>query len=242
MSTRKTFLAAGAALAALGPKVAAASVSPAPSSSPAASTPPEPALPKLDFNLAAFDTALSTTATHKHLFTSVKIDGGEVFGAMRGTLNAYAGMGVAASSVRPVAVLYHGVAIALGFGDKVWNEYFLPLLAMKDGDDKMAGQRKDFDSVSDPSKKGNPCLHKSGGAWDVSIESLVADANAHFFLCDNATRGVAALIAKKLKKSPADVYATLSSNLVPNAMLVPAGVWAVHAVQERHYTLLQTSI
>ena len=33
---------------------------------------------------------------------------------MRGTLDAYAGMGIALSTVRPVAVLYHGIAIAFG--------------------------------------------------------------------------------------------------------------------------------
>lgn len=119
MSTRKTFLASSAALAAFAPSaVAAAPPSPSPSPSPA------PAMAPLNFEIAAFDLALATAALHKHLFTSVKIDGGEVFGAMRGTLDAYAGMGVSLKDVKPVAVLYHGYAIALGFDDLVWNQSF----------------------------------------------------------------------------------------------------------------------
>jgi hypothetical protein len=243
MSTRKTFLASSAALAALVPAtaVAASPPSPAPSPSPAAAM-PDVTIPALAFDLAAFDTALTTQAPHKNLFTSVKINGGEVFDAMRGTLNAYVGMGVPLSAVRPVAVLYHGIAIAMGFDDVVWNELLLPVLSKDKDDPKMAEQRKDFDTVVDAKTKGNPGLHAVGGEWDSSIESLVKDAGARFFLCNNATRGFAAMVGRKLGKTPAEVYTTMAAHLVPNAMLVPAGVWAVHAVQEHHYTLLQTSL
>jgi hypothetical protein len=240
MSTRKTFLASSAALAALVPAAAvAANPSSAPSAAPAS---PEPKMAPLNFEIAAFDLALATAALHKHLFTSVQIDGGEVFGAMRGTLDAYAGMGVSLKDVKPAAVLYHGFAIALGFDDKVWNELFLPLLALNAADTHSIDLKKDFDTVVDPKKKGNPCLHKTGGDADSSIESLVADAGARIFMCNHATEGAASILARKLGKNAADVYKTMSTHLVPNAMLVPAGVWAVHAVQERHYTLLPTSL
>jgi hypothetical protein len=240
MSTRKTFLASSAALAALAPSaVAAAPPSPSPSAAPPSAA---PAMAPLNFEIAAFDLALATAALHKHLFTSVKIDGGEVFGAMRGTLDAYAGMGVSLKDVKPVAVLYHGYAIALGFDDLVWNQFFLPVLALNATDERSIDAKKDFDSVVDPKKKGNPCLHKTGGADDTSIESLVADAGARIFMCNHATEGVASVVARKLGKNPADVYKTMSTHLVPNAMLVPAGVWAVHAVQERHYTFLPASL
>ena len=153
----------------------------------------------------------------------MKIDGGEVFGAMRGTLDAYAGMGVSLKDVKPVAVLYHGYAIALGFDDLVWNQFFLPLLAMNATDERSIDAKKEFDTVVDPKKKGNPCLHKQGGDFDASIESLIADAGARIFMCNHATEGVASGVARKLGKNPADVYKTMSAHLVPNAMLVPAG-------------------
>ena len=196
----------------------------------------------LKFDLGAFDLSLATTATHKHLFTSVKIDGGEVFGAMRGTLDAYVGMGISLKDVKPAAVLYHGAAIALGFDDVAWNEFFLPLLAQNATDDRTIEVKKDFETVVDPKKKGNPCLHKTGGDYDTSIESLVADAGARIYMCNHATEGVASIVARKLGKNASDVYETMKTHLVPNAMLVPAGVWAVHAVQEKRYTLLPTSL
>lgn len=228
----------GAANAALTPGAAAASPSAAPS--PPAKTSPEPAIPPLTFSLAAFDAALATSSPHRHLFASTKIDGGEVFGAMRGTLKAYADIGVAASDVRPVAALYHGASIALAFDDAMWNVYFLP--ANEKDDPAHAEIHKDFESVIDSKKKGNPCLHREGGEYDSSIEALVADAGAHFFVCNNAARGFAGMLAHRTGKSEVEVYKELAAHLVPNAMLVPAGVWAVHAIQERHYTLLQTSL
>jgi hypothetical protein len=241
MSTRKNFLASSAALAALAPATAAAAAA-APSPSPPATPVSKPTMPPLKFDLGAFDLSLATTATHKNLFTSVKIDGGEVFGAMRGTLDAYVGMGISLKDVKPAAVLYHGFAIALGFDDVVWNELFLPLAALNATDDRSISAKKDFETVVDPKKRGNPCLHKTGGDDDISIESLVADAGARIYMCNHATEGVASIVARKLGKNPSDVYAKMSTHLVPNAMLVPAGVWAVHAVQEKRYTLLPISL
>ena len=164
-----------------------------------------------------------------------------MLGQMRSTLNAYRDVGIALTGVRPVAVFYHGLALTLGFDDVIWNEYFIPLFA-KDTKRADADTVKDFDSVYDAKKRGNPCLHKQGGRNDTSLESLVADAGARFFVCNNATQGFAHYIAKHFRKPSAEVYANLVAHLVPNAALVPAGVWAVHAIQERRYTLLQSTL
>ncbi|HTX59684.1 MAG TPA: hypothetical protein VMH02_08370 [Verrucomicrobiae bacterium] len=240
MPSRLDFLAAGA-IAALAPATAAASPSPAQSASPKASPSPEPSFPPLHFDMAAFDAALETAAPHRHMFASLRLDGGQVLDTMRGVLSAYAQIGVAAKDVHPVAVLYHGEAITLGFDDTVWNDYLIPTHA-KDPKTFDAFD-KDFASVYTPGKtKGNPELHKTNDKDDSSIEGLVADAGARFFVCNEATKGFASYIARHLKKSPLDVYAAMASNLVPNAMLVPAGVWAVHAVQERRYTYQQVNL
>jgi pimeloyl-ACP methyl ester carboxylesterase len=88
---------------------------------------------------------------------------------------------------------------------------------------------------------GNPLMKKKGRDWDSSIPALVANANTRFFVCNLATHGYASRFAKQLHLSAKDVYEDLASHLIPNAMLVPAGVWAIHAIQERQYTLLQFS-
>ncbi len=238
MTSRRDFLAAGA-LAALGPTTALAA-SPKPSLTPKAGTSSND-IPKLDFDLAAFDASLDRTVKHKHIFSSVKIDGAAVFGAMRNTLKAYGDIGTPATEVLPVAVLYHGASIALAFDDSVWADYFLPLLREK-GSTKHPEMGADFATIVTSATTGNPCMTRSGGEWDDSIPSLVADSGAHFYVCNNATRGFADAIGKAKKVPAPKVYRDLARHLVPNAMLVPAGVWAVNAIAERGFTLLQTSL
>jgi hypothetical protein len=240
LQSRSEFL-TGGALAFLAPAAIAASPgggTPSPSPSPS----PQPSLPPLHFDLAAFDTMLNVAAPHRHLFASTKLESAVVLAGMRNTLNAYHDIGITLTEVRPVAVLYHGLSVTLGFDDTMWNEYFIPIFAPKGkhvtGDDAT----KDFDTVYDAKKRGNPCLHKQGGREDTSIESLVADAGARFFICNNATEGFAHYVARHLNKSAVDVYANLVAHLVQNATLVPAGVWAVHAIQERRYTVEQCSL
>jgi hypothetical protein len=227
MTTRKDFLAAGAVVAAM-PATALAD----------APAPARPKSPKLDFDLEAFDTLLDGAQAHKHLFAAVQIEGGEVFSAMRNTLNAYRDIGVDWSDVLPVAVLYHGFSILLAFDDLIWNRYVIPLA----GKLKHANAGAQIASVRKNGGSGNPCLREQGGDWDISIRSLVADAGARFFVCNNAAIGIAHMTATTLGKPFDDVYSDFAHHLVNNAMLVPAGVWAVHAIQEQRFTLLQTSL
>jgi hypothetical protein len=217
MTTRKDFLVAGALAAAAVPAAASA----APNGSPALA----------GFDLKAFTALLAGPQTHKHGFTATEINGGEVFAAIRNTLNAYRDVGVAWSDVSPVTVFYHGYSVMLGFDDTIWDQYVTPYFAtLQPG----KGGQAQFASVLKAGAKGNPS--------SADMHALVADASARFFVCNNATHGMASLIGKALGKSPNDVYSDLTQHLAPNALLVPAGVWAIHAIQEQHFTLLQTSL
>lgn len=227
MTTRKDFLAAGTLAVAM-PGIALADA-------PAQHT----SSGKLDFDNEAFTQLLDGSQSHKLLFAACELNGGEVLGAIRNTLNAYRDIGVTWSDVFPVAVLYHGLAICLAFDDTVWNEYVIPLSRKHPKD---SPQSKQIASVRKTGGPGNPCLREQGGENDTSIRSLVADAGTRFFVCNNAARGVANVVAAALGKSSDAVYNDLVHHLVPNAMLVPAGVWAVHAIQEQRFTLLQTSL
>jgi hypothetical protein len=228
MTTRKDFLAAGAIAAAI-PGVALADAAPQ----------TRPANPKLDFDVDAFMQLLDSSQSHKLLFATVEINGGEVLGAMRNTLNAYRDIGVTWNDVFPVAVLYHGLSICLAFDDTIWNDYVIPLQRKSPKD---SAHNRQIASVRKTGGSGNPCLREQGGENDTSIRSLIGDAGARFFVCNNAARGASNMIGTALGKSPDLIYADLSRHLVPNAMLVPAGVWAVHAIQEQRFTLLHTSL
>jgi hypothetical protein len=233
MTTRSEFL-AGTVFAAASPLGG----SPSPAASPTSW--PEPSWPPLRFDVPAFDAALETTAAHRHLFAATKVAGGLVLGQIRGVADAYASFGVPAQDMRPAAVFYHGASVALGFDDAIWNEYFIPMQPKNAHD--LSDFEKDFKTVYDPKVRGNPCLHQTGKKDDSSIEYLAANLQARFFVCNQAAKGFSLFAARRLKLDPLTVYARLAAHLVPNAMLVPAGIWAVHAVQERRYTYLQATL
>ena len=223
MQTRADFLTTAGSLAALVPMPGG---TPQPGVSPVGPPSMEEVLPR-GFQLGAFEAALATPAKHKHLFAGIT-QAGVALNATRSTLNAYHVLGVPAADVQPVVVFYHGTAVLSAFDDTMWTRYVMPTNSAP---------------VSDSTEKitGNPLMKEKGGDWDSSIPALVASANARFFVCNLATHGYASRFAKHLHLSAKDVYEDLASHLIPNAMLVPAGVWAIHAIQERQYTLLQFS-
>jgi hypothetical protein len=223
MQTRGDFLTTAGALAALAPASGAA---PQPSASAAGAPSMEEVLPR-GFDIATFDAALATSAKHKHLFACIS-EVSVALSATRSTLNAYRVLGVPATEVAPSVVFYHGVSVLYGFDDAMWSRYVIPTNSVPASDSKAK-------------IAGNPILKKKGGDWDTSVPALIADANARFFVCNLATHGYASRIAKQLHLCAKDVYEDLASHLTPNAMLVPAGVWAIAAIQQRQYTLLQFS-
>jgi len=227
MTTRKDFLVAGTLAAA----IPANAIADAPAAT-------HPKAPKLEFDLDGFIALLDSAQAHKNLFTAVQIEGGEVLLAMRNTLNGYRDVGVDWSDVLPVAVLYHGFSIFLAFDDLIWNRYVIPF----SGKLKHGNGAAQIASVRKLDVGGNPCLREQGGDGDTSIRSLVADAGARFFVCNNAALGTASMVAKALGKPFDTVYSDFAHHLVPNALMVPAGVWAIHAIQEQRFTLLQTSL
>ena len=227
MTSRKDFLAAGA-LAALVPAAAQASTDPTTTPSPV----PTPSIPPLTFDLAAFDAACARRAEHRHMFASKAIDGGSAFDAVKSTLDAYAAIGVEATAVATSVVLYH-FSFALGFDDDAWLQIFFPAIARLP---------EDLRTIFDPYKnaKSNP-FFKSKSAFGSSYDQL-AKGGTLFYVCNNATRGFSFALAKALGRSPADVYRHLAGGLLPGASLVPAGVWAIHALQERRFTYLQATM
>ncbi|NNM93413.1 MAG: hypothetical protein HKL92_08730 [Candidatus Eremiobacteraeota bacterium] len=233
MSTRKGFIAVGTALAALAPFFDV------PVGASAAPLLPSPGgMSPLQFDLAAFEAMLGAPATHRHLFASKLVEDGDVFDAVGNTMSAYRLLGGSFATVFPFVVLYH-VAIALAFNDAIWNEIFIPSAARLP-----AWIRASLPSVLKPGS-GNPAMHAAAGARPddlSSIDALLAQTRLQLCVCNNALYGFSTNLAALVDESPGAVYARLTQGLVPRATVVPAGVWAVHAVQERGFTLLQTSL
>jgi hypothetical protein len=89
--------------------------------------------------------------------------------------------------------------------------------------------------------KNNPFLRPGKDPDAPSIEQLVK-AGTLFYVCNNAAHGFAMLLGRLTKQTPASVYDRLVAGLAPGVVLVPAGVWAIQALQERHFTTLQTTL
>lgn len=198
-------------------------------------------LPAFHFDDARFASILARPARHRQCCASTKIAGGAVLHAMLASLYAYQfDLGEGPGTMHTVAVLYHGSAIALGLDDRIWNELLIPALPHLGSD-----MRSDITHGEAPlAGHGNPFLHRNKADAledDASIEALVS-RGSHFFVCNNALEGVSWEIARALGQPGAVVYQRLVGGLVFGAMAVPAGVMAINACQEAHFTYLQTTL
>jgi intracellular sulfur oxidation DsrE/DsrF family protein len=72
-----------------------------------------------------------------------------------------------------------------------------------------------------------------------TLEAL-AKRGVQLAVCSSATRAVASAIARASDGNVDTIYGELTSNVVSNARMVPAGIVAVSRAQERGYTLVKT--
>lgn len=189
------------------------------------------------FDLAHFNQIIGRSATHRNSFGIAGIDGGEGLYAINNTYATYKlSLNVPVDEVFLVGVLYRVEPVAIAFNDDVWNDVIIPALPHV-----APAMRSNFESVRVSS--GNPFLYRPPGATgdDASVESLVSRGSV-FFVCANATLQLANFVANALHRDTQTVYQDFISNLVPGAFLVPTGVWAIHALQEAHFTYLQATI
>jgi intracellular sulfur oxidation DsrE/DsrF family protein len=226
--TRKQLLETGASAALLS-SVAAATASCAASE------------PRFQFDRARFADILAKPAQHRQCCASAKTAGGAVLSAMLATLYAYEyDLNEGAGTVHEVAVLYHPSGVMLGLDDAIWNEFLIPALPHLS-----TTMRADLTFDGTPAAHGgNPFLHRERNTAledDSSIEALVS-RGSHLFVCNNALSGLSGTLANALHRTEADVYARLLGGLVPGAMAVPAGVMAINACQEAHFTYLQATL
>jgi intracellular sulfur oxidation DsrE/DsrF family protein len=224
MSTRKNFLTASLVTASLAPSALLSVQGEAIAQS--------GQLPEWHFDQGRFRRAISRAANHRHMFAAGSISGGAIVTAMFNTFYVYERtLKTPDSQVFMTGVLYHGLAVALALNDRAWSELLLPALSSFPPE-----FRNDVRTLG--TAGGNPVLH--GGA-NQSLPGLVSRGSV-FFVCRNALAGVAGTVAHVQGRSPADVYAQISGSLVKGTMIVPTGVWAIHALQEARFTYLQTSL
>lgn len=167
-----------------------------------------------DFDRAAFEARVRAPFSHRQAFASPRVADGAVLGFMYNSLNAYeSGFGDGPGTLHAAAVLYHtGVALALD--DAAWRTFALGDLVRGTGD-----------RVTATAVDGNPFVRAPRG-WTFAE---LGRRNASFFVCRNALTDLARRAGTSL--------AELQTHLLPDMMLVPAGVAALNALQEERFTL-----
>lgn len=175
------------------------------------------------------------------MFASTKPNG-NVFVFMRNSLNGYQfGWGEGPHTLHAVAV-FNGLGVAQGVGDAGWAKYRLVQVLAHAGNTVAA------------TAPGNPWLHAPVGLaadnlsqaspynQDVSIETLMR-RGSEFFVCDTAMIALSQAIVSAGVATDGDaVHADLRGLLVPGASLVPAGVAAMDALQEEHFTFYDANV
>jgi hypothetical protein len=122
-------------------------------------------------------------------------------------------------------------ATPLAYNDAIWAKYGTTLTS--------------FTKLDDPKTKQPPKLNLYNATAygdlipnrGVTLESL-AKLGAQFAVCSVSTRGMAGAIAAAVGADANMIFSELTSNLVSNARMVPAGIVAVNRAQERGYSLV----
>jgi len=132
-----------------------------------------------------------------------------------------------------VVIIERHRSTPFGYNDAMWAKYGTVLAARS--------------KMEDPKTKQAPKLnlYNATGYGELvptrgtTLESL-SKLGAQFAVCAVSTRGYATAISEALGGSVDAIFAELTSNLVTNARMVPAGIVAVNRAQERGYTLVTT--
>jgi intracellular sulfur oxidation DsrE/DsrF family protein len=170
--------------------------------------------------------------THRIFFDTVTPEGfGDAVFYANNYLDASARSdGIDAASLAVVICARHH-STAFAYSDAVWAKYGMSL-AERDHFTDPRTSKPPVVNVYQASGYG-ALLRNNGVTLDTILKRGVRLA-----VCQLATRGRSALIARQTGGKADEIYQELVSNLVPNARIVPAGIVAVSRAQERGYTFV----
>ena len=141
--------------------------------------------------------------------------------------------GVTPEQLGVVVILRHG-STPYGYNNAVWAKYGKQFATQMKLKDDMAKRAATMNPVLAKAPGGEP--PPKGMEWvaDYTLSDL-APKGVRFAVCGLATKAIAGMLAGKTGDAAA-IEAELKSNLVPGALIVPAGISAVNRAQEHGYT------
>ena len=165
---------------------------------------------------------------HRFLFDTTTAEGlalafrfaGNYFTANQSTY------GLKDSDLAVIIVARHK-ATSFAYNDAIWAKY-----------GKQIAEQAEF---VDPKTKEAPKINVYGPAGETAqagkMEALIKKG-VQFAVCSTSTRGIATRIAKANSLEVDNVVKEITSNLIGNARMVPAGVLAVNRAQEHGYSFI----
>ena len=172
---------------------------------------------------------------HRMVFDSLSGDGGP---DALGYANNFIHVNQADYGLSPeqlaVVVIFRHMATPFGYNDRVWAKYgkmFAEKMKLKD---KMAARAATMNPVLSRAPAAEPM--PPGMEWmGESAISDLAPKGVRFAVCGLATKAIAGMIAGKTGDAAA-IESEFGSNLVPGALIVPAGISTVNRAQEHGYS------
>jgi len=180
--------------------------------------------PSTIYDFAGIEAALARPARHRQVFAVARIADGNFAGLIAHGLDTYeTTMAEGPGSLHPAAVFY-ARGVVLGLNDQMWKTFRLGLAARRRGE-----------IFNSPIENANP--------FASQIRTL-SGRGTTIFVCDNALEDWSRFLPSVMgtNASPESIHAEFRRNLMPGAILVPAGVVALNAAQEAHFTFVQASL
>jgi intracellular sulfur oxidation DsrE/DsrF family protein len=166
--------------------------------------------------------------THRYVFDSSTGEG--IGWALQFATNYYTtseqAYGLKDSDLAVIIVARHK-ATSFAYNDAIWAKY-----------GKQIAEQAEF---VDPKTKEAPKINVYGPAGETAqagkMDALIKKG-VQFAVCGTSTRGIATRIAKVTGVEVDTVVKEITSNLIANAHMVPAGVLAVNRAQEHGYSFI----
>ncbi|HXS05557.1 MAG TPA: hypothetical protein VN723_02110 [Rhizomicrobium sp.] len=167
---------------------------------------------------------------HRIIFDSVSTKGaGEALNFADNFYKAnLSGYGVQAKDMSVVIILRH-YAVVFGFNDAAWAKFGAALSDW--GQLAEIGMTQATANVYNASPL-DPKLSSRGRTLKG-----VTEQGARFAVCEVAAQAVAFMVSKASGADAKAVLEELRANLIPSAVMVPAGIVTLNRAQERGYTV-----
>lgn len=189
------------------------------------------------FDVSRFNAILEQPFAHRQVVVATSYQGATTaLSHARNSLAAYSdphGFAAGPDSLHVAAVFYGGYAYAISLDDAMYAKYGIASLV----DREMHGSESNYAATAKATRRN----------FDAeTYKGLVAEHGVSFFVCNNALSGFAYDVARALTPEGTavtrdQVVAThddMVQHFLPGTLLVPAGVAALNAAQEAHFTFL----